>query len=1067
MKRLITCLLLAASAFLCSCGGSDGPGSALNPVAQNSGQTEHSQEQIAAGLPSLSELNESERTVSIAGPGWTNLDLNYRSFTGLEAGVTDEDGFITMAGLGSMAFATFGLHGFDGDNYPTGLRADVSDLTGEFFLAHGDYVTGRWQIAGPFTDSTTYEYPEVTDFSNPDNLVSGRRNHFVAILVPDGSSLQLNNLAVGVHGGNDGPAPIIVMHDRSSESRLVLSWPHSASFNDPDFAGYRVERGLFPAGSLVRLGDENIYSDWFEDDSAELDVLYYYRIIAEDTSGNQANAFNFPAARLTASASAPVCDAKLPKGPLTGPVKVRLDLSGSFDADGDPMELYEFDLGFGNEEIQQLDPVLEIDLQPGCYKITLGAKAAGKWGYSRHELKVYPSWNEQSYPVNAAAPALTTRANYPRSFFDPQSGRAVCIYTDPAIPAVVSLAIDAAGNKSWSTLPIGSGNEFAVCSEPAYVNGNWVFALSSDFFSSIIRWNSSGMEYIFGKGRNVNSSNSAVVSDGAGNIWLLYHELNLDYDLRAWNINTNVDVVVVAALNDPRHFDAEWNAEAQAIDIVYSGDGATGWARWSPLSGPAGAFALLPLDAARVDVEQNPATGRPTVIMHDGSVFQYSELSADNLTWTVPTAIDDAFLFYPRGTLIHRGGESYVYCGRNPGNSLLYRKNGAAWQIVNNALFPEGGAYSSFCFIPGTPGFFVFDSALAGPFVAALMQTDDSEVILHEGLGWRLQGIELSAAASGTDIHCIQKYMGNYVHFSSADGETWTELADAGFGDGGKLAGDQNGDVYASLINGGNVYLRRWSNPGWVDPLDNPISPGTLPLIYGQGQALEFENFNEGAVPAEYYLSSNAGPVNIINPDRLPIWDGAIVARKGNASSTLVRYDSPNFGMSGKQGILNRNSGEIEFLFDDIWTVYGDTYARGRHFEGSYFGRNFADPSTVFYCAYGPEDGPCRVTQGPGINQWQTESFEAPLPEYDPRATRRTVSAALAWGDTSVGLIANLTGDYTIFEWDNFGDFENLPLPAGLEHASMHELVVGPDGRWHILYRDWFEDELRVISTVN
>ena len=52
------------------------------------------------------------------------------------------------------------------------------------------------------------------------------------------------------------------------------------------------------------------------------------------------------------------------------------------------------------------------------------------------------------------------------------------------------------------------------------------------------------------------------------------------------------------------------------------------------------------------------------------------------------------------------------------------------------------------------------------------------------------------------------------------------------------------------------------------------------------------------------------------------------------------------------------------------------------------------------------------------------------------------------------------------FEWSNFGDWEQLPLPQGMHDDSLHELVIGPDGRWHIIYRDYVNDDLRIISTV-
>ena len=71
-----------------------------------------------------------------------------------------------------------------------------------------------------------------------------------------------------------------------------------------------------------------------------------------------------------------------------------------------------------------------------------------------------------------------------------------------------------------------------------------------------------------------------------------------------------------------------------------------------------------------------------------------------------------------------------------------------------------------------------------------------------------------------------------------------------------------------------------------------------------------------------------------------------------------------------------------------------------------------------------------------------------------------------ARGNTAVGIGSGALGDVGFFEWSNYGDWEALPVPDGMEHGSLHELVVGPDGRWHIIYRDYVNDDLRILSTI-
>src|SRR5690606_15395205 len=204
MKRVVCAfMLLAGMTIFAACGSSGGVDSSLDaaPAAVPAPAP-----QLLNGLPDSSELtDEAARSASIAGPGWYTLDLAYRSFGSSESGVAEDASALDISGAGSVAYCVLGVHGFDGDSYPTGPRADVSDVSGEYFLAHTNFLTGRWETAGPFTESTMHEYPEVSEASDPQLLTSGYSNHFVAIIVPDGSSLQLDLLQLGVHGGSEGP----------------------------------------------------------------------------------------------------------------------------------------------------------------------------------------------------------------------------------------------------------------------------------------------------------------------------------------------------------------------------------------------------------------------------------------------------------------------------------------------------------------------------------------------------------------------------------------------------------------------------------------------------------------------------------------------------------------------------------------------------------------------------------------------------------------------------------------------------------------------------------------------
>jgi len=85
--------------------------------------------------------------------------------------------------------------------------------------------------------------------------------------------------------------------------------------------------------------------------------------------------------------------------------------------------------------------------------------------------------------------------------------------------------------------------------------------------------------------------------------------------------------------------------------------------------------------------------------------------------------------------------------------------------------------------------------------------------------------------------------------------------------------------------------------------------------------------------------------------------------------------------------------------------------------------------------------------------------------------TRRTVGMAYTRGGGAVGLECDLFGKHPVFRWSNFGNWEDLPLPPGLNpgeggYMSMPELLIGDDGRWHIIYHDYSTDFIMVRSTL-
>ncbi|MCB1217456.1 hypothetical protein KDL44_08680 [bacterium] len=1060
-KMYLACLALLALVCV-SCGGGS---AALDNSRQPTPAQPMDVDQLSSGLPSFEDLaGDSSRDLSIAGPGWYTLDLEYRNFGGAEQGVSEDLPAIDIAGSGSNGFCVFGVHGFDGDGYPTSLRADVSNVVGEYYLLHTNYVDGRWISAGPFTESVTHEYPEVSEYTDPEILASARHNHYVAILVPDGSSLQLDMLQLGVAGGSEGPFQVLTVVNTSNEDLVSIQWMHSASFNEPDFAGYSVERAPFPVGEFTNVSTENTFEAAFNDPQPALDEKYMYRVRSWDTAGNSAVSMAVLGWRQLGYLSPPVCVVDMPRGPLNGPVEVSFDLSGSYDNDGDAVTDYYFDFGPGIGEITQPDPVYTTTLQPGCYFINFAVKAGGFNGSTSRMLKVYPQWEQASQLIDAGTP-LTLRYGQPRSFFDSASGKVVFLFSDAATPSIVSLAVDSAGNVDRFDLPVVFDEPVALLSEPVFVDGQWLFTLAYQDQYIICGWHDNEItpNYLI-QGPSTDSYKTCMVTDGNGNIWVLYHDFNVGYDITVRDMQTLTDTVIVPGLIADGSMDAEWNADAGAIDLVYSGSGATGWLRWSPVIGPMGSDVLSGADSEFIDVEQDPATGRPTALFSDGPSVRFADLNDDDATWTAPLPVDPVDPDWAPTRLLYRDGNSYCYVGDNPGAAKLYRRNGAAWDAINTADFADGGFASSMAYNPAVPGFTVIDTALDFATRITQMQEDGSEQEYYISDGWARSGLDMSAVSSGTDIHLLHRPLFSYTHWTSPDGDSWTETTNAGAADRGQIVVDENGEIYSGIAGGGTSVLQHWVDPLWVMEDTHTLSIDSEPLVYGQGNVMLFGNFDKLAVPSEFNYKEGLDPTKTSTPAVADIWGGAFAGIDAGSYSIMVLFGGADIEDSSI-GILHPGNNTISEVYSSSFNRFADDWTVGRHYEGSSYMHAFAGSRDAFYVSYGPNNTYARLQRTP-FNDWEVHNFGFSVSVIEIYERRNCVSAMTARGNTAVGIGSGALGDVGFFEWSNFGNWESLPVPEGMENGSLHELVTGPDGRWHIIYRDYVNDDLRIISTI-
>jgi hypothetical protein len=211
-------------------------------------------------------------------------------------------------------------------------------------------------------------------------------------------------------------------------------------------------------------------------------------------------------------------------------------------------------------------------------------------------------------------------------------------------------------------------------------------------------------------------------------------------------------------------------------------------------------------------------------------------------------------------------------------------------------------------------------------------------------------------------------------------------------------------------------------------------------------------------------------------PSDLPnLWMGAIICGNG----LLNVY----WGLLDGGGTIGPSGGYVHWSEDgnNTWlfppngndpyclltqvAVYGRTMAGSRYADAPAI---FGIPiNQVFYSTTGDTLLPQRYVHPDQDGQQVSTiaSLPAARSETFTRELRRTVSAYPAWGRTALAVISGYDGVEQYMEWSNFGDFEELQMPE-IGRANYTCVVVGQDGRWHLIYHDVVTDAIMSRSTL-
>ncbi|MEZ5337793.1 MAG: hypothetical protein R3F46_05965 [bacterium] len=999
-------------------------------------------------LPAPEDLAGIEHVASVAGPGWHSLSLMPDGTPSLQHAVSEGEQGLLFDGP-ENAWRIWPVGGFSGDVLPTSIRAGVAQDSGEYSLGWVDYDSGRWHFSGPFSGDALVEYPL------PADPVSRYGRHFIVMLAAAGSSVELTSIELGVDGGDDAPAAVEYIFDNSSQTEVAFSWTHSLSHLEPDFAGYHIERAAVGSSAWLRLTTEPQHATSYIDPDGQDGLERRYRILSADTSGN----VSYSVVRqfgLSNADAAPVARIEVLPDSLFGPTTVSLDMSASYDPDGDIIEGYHFQVGDDAEVIDSAQPVLELLMQPGCYRITAWLTANGETGYTSAYLKVYPRWQD---PVLIDAGENNTVTTYDAcGITDPRDGSELFLYADLSAAGIAAVCVRPDGSIDRDFLPV-YGTLYPQICQPVIHGGRPLAGAVFDGYLHLIEWTGDSLEYSQYRARAVDSIYCALASDGADRLWLLHYvDDDGDYSATLTELFSGRSISPATGIADARIPACVYNPAVDAVECIYQTDSLE-WVRIADNSVLAEAQ-VNDEWVLHLDIIVRESDGRP-VLTHSGiGNVSYRELNADATAWSAPVSVGGETPLATQHELLERNGS--IYCSVIKTNSkLLNIFTGGAGGFTEHASFNHDMASNHALVADPQDGrFALLDLGSDGRRHCYRGDGSDQFTLLLEEDAADRQGRSLMATNGYNGINLFAGLISGARHYVSGDAVNWQlrpEIADVQ-----EMAVGSNpeGQVLLAETDGNSVTFHIWA-PGdtattGFDDLQDDVVPtvsdqGTLTMLYQQdavnsihaiyGGFPEFRAWNDGI-----------------------LWQAAV-------------YFDPQgsfhgYGYSGGAGITGSSIGRISLNDDHLLDpreadipLPRAMLSSGRWLDGcSYLDVHREELLPVFMLAYGNGNNPQRIIidGNERIHDYSFSDESGGKP--DPSALERTVSMDLARGYTAAGIVAGSAGDRGYMEWSNFGEWEELPLPE-IPFMSMPELVVGSDGRWHIIYHDLITDDLMVVST--
>ncbi|MCB1217459.1 fibronectin type III domain-containing protein [bacterium] len=1046
-------LVLLAAIATASCGGGD-TGMPL-PLASDGGELAGVPSHEDAGLPTLSELSRAERIVSENDKGWVALDLAQSGLSMQSAALSMQSAGLEFGDSQAASWKVWGVSGLRGQQKPIGFSTVVTDLQGEYYIGLADFQLGRWNFEGPFTADAAIAHDPLAASPAYSNLVRDDETHYVAVLVPSGSSMLLQAASLQISGDSQAPAAVDASAV-SGDAHVTLSWTSSLDAHLLDFAGYSVERSGISGGDFVSISQGLLQDTSFVDDNVVNDEIYRYRIRCHDIGGLSTAGSSVVAQPRSGNASAPVCLISMPSGPLAGPATLEIDLSASHDPDGDEITEYNFIINDYQNPISQSTPVLSTTLQPGCYTINCFVRAGGQTGYSTRMLRVYPTWKQQ--------PALLSEGQYTVRRFDTAasglhvpSGRVCTLILDRRTDSLMLLEEDGNGGMKEHLLRDDIG-DYLLMGEPCMFQGDLYFPVNefgggTQFFCwdggvlSAVGTASPGDEYF--------TNRNTLVAIGGRLLFFYTLPGASRRDVHAWDVFAQTSQLVAEDVGS--YFCVCHNPVLDCIELGVDLNSEVSWRRLDAglnlIDDETFSNSYIVNDRIAAD----PVTGDVYFFFGGSTVKDLRVLPAGEGTWSdeLPPPIYANTEVPPSVMFID--GRCFVVFLDNLAELNIYEYSEGSYQHVAKLCdFMMQDFYTVSLGHDGRSVHYIDMITDYVNFAVREYEPDGTEVDLGSIPGTPDIGEQLMAVATESGLHASYYEGISSVLQSSTDAVNWTEpLADKVQGTHALLSDGEYAYHAHSFVD--NAVISRLDGDSLTPVTARTAFDGrTLPVVSGgYGAIWLVDELTDGSP-----LSGISGTDSSFTAqmDAATVWGGALTYTRENFWKGIVLEGGASRESAGYITLvddINTGSRRLFRPSDQMRSLDRLSSRRmdAAHFRDSGIGYGFA-----FYCSDLDQSAAARIVE-------LDDNLRIEPVTLDAADRRRTVSAAQGHGYTGLGLISDMQGEDVRLEWSSWGQFERLSLP-GMGWSSMHEIVVGPDGRWHILYHDQASGNIYIWSTV-